>query len=172
MSRRSKGTRLWLRSARRGKDGKITRRAVWIILDAGKHISTGCAEGEADRAEQVLADHISHKYHPDRRERDLDDIDIADVLSIYLDDCAERHTNQQRFRARIARLNEFWGGLSLAAVTGLHAVATLSTAATQAAHAAILKTCVLLLIITPKRDCTAALCASYCRRKDLRGTAG
>jgi integrase len=118
MSRRSKGTRLWLRPARRGKDGKITRRAVWIILDAGKHISTGCAEGEADRAEQVLADHISHKYHPDRRERDLDDIDIADVLSIYLDDCAERHANQQRFRARIARLNEFWGGLSLAAVTG------------------------------------------------------
>src|SRR5450759_998867 len=118
MSRRSKGTRLWLRPARRGKDGKITRRAIWIILDAGKHISTGCAEGEADRAEQVLAAYISQKYHPDRRKRDLDEIDIADVLSIYLDDCADRHANQQRFRARIARLNEFWGGLSLAAVTG------------------------------------------------------
>lgn len=46
------------------------------------------------------------------------DIDIADVLSIYLDDCAVRHANQKRFRGRISRLNEFWGGMSLAAVTG------------------------------------------------------
>jgi integrase len=117
MPRRTKAPRLWLRPARRNR-GKITRRAIWIILDGGKHFATGCIESETQRAEQALAAYIAHKYHPDRRERDLHTIDIADVLSIYLDDCADRHTNQKQFRARIARLNEFWGGMTLADITG------------------------------------------------------
>jgi hypothetical protein len=40
------------------------------------------------------------------------------VLSIYLDDCGHRQANQERFRRRIARLNEYWGGKALATVTG------------------------------------------------------
>ena len=118
MSRRSKGARLWLRPARRSSTGKITRRALWIILDSGRHISTGCFESEADRAEQVLGAYISQKYLPDRRQRDLEKIDVADVLSVYVDDCGEKPASQQRFRGRITRLNEFWGGMSLAQVTG------------------------------------------------------
>lgn len=118
MPRRSKSARLWLRPARRNKGGKVTSRALWIILDGGRHVATGCAESEAQRAEQVLADYIARKYRPDRFERELHTIDVADVLSIYLDDCTARHTNQPRFRGRIARLNEFWGGKTLADVTG------------------------------------------------------
>ena len=118
MSRRSKGTRLWLRPARRDGAGKVTRQAIWIVLDGGKHIATGCTEGEAERAEQVLAAYIAEKYRPDRRERDLEAIDVADVLSVYVDDCGHRHANQERFRARIARLNEFWGGTPLSGVNG------------------------------------------------------
>lgn len=118
MPRRSKGARLWLRPARRNRAGKITRQALWLILDEGHHIATGCTEGEAQRAEQFLADYIASKYHPERRVRDLDAIDVADVLSIYLEDCSERHANQKKFRARIARLNEFWGGMMLSSVTG------------------------------------------------------
>ncbi len=118
MSRRSKGARLWLRPARRARAGKVVRQATWLILDQGRHIATGCAQGEAERAEQVLAEYIASKYRPDRGERDLDAIDVADVLSTYLEDCSERHANQRKFRARIARLNDFWGGMSLASVTG------------------------------------------------------
>jgi integrase len=118
MPRRSKGARLWLRPARRNKVGKVTRHAIWIILDGGKHLATGCSEGETERAEQLLATYIAQKYHLDRRERDLHKIDVADVLSIYLDDCADRHANQKKFCARIARLNDFWGGMTLADVTG------------------------------------------------------
>ena len=40
------------------------------------------------------------------------------MLSIYLDDCGHRQANQERFRRRIARLNEYWGGKALATVTG------------------------------------------------------
>lgn len=118
MSPPLKSARLWLRPARRNKAGKVTRRPAWIILDGGRHIATGCTQGEAERAEQLLANYISQKYHPDRFERELSAIDIADVLSIYLDDCIARHANQKRFRHRISRLNEFWGGMSLSAVTG------------------------------------------------------
>jgi hypothetical protein len=119
MPRRNKGARLWLRPARRNKGGKVTARPIWVILDNGKHVATGCAEGEAERAEQVLAAYITQKYRPDRRERDLETIDVADVLSIYVDDRAHKHANQRRFRARIARLNDFWGGMTLANVTGV-----------------------------------------------------
>ena len=118
MPRRSKGARLWLRPARRDKTGKVTKRPIWLILDAGRHIATGCAEGEAQRAEQILAAYIAQKYRPERRDRDLEAIDVADVLSIYVDDCGHRQANQERFRGRIARLNEYWGGKALATVTG------------------------------------------------------
>lgn len=118
MPRRNKSARLWLRSARRNKAGKVTRRAIWIILDGGKHVATGCSQGEAQRAEQILAAYIAEKYDPTRRERDIDAVDVADVLSVYLDDCSERHSNQNKFRARIARLNDFWGGMMLSDVTG------------------------------------------------------
>jgi integrase len=118
MPRRSKGARLWLRPPRRDKAGKVVAHAVWLILDRGKHIATGCVEGEVERAEQVLAAYIAQKYHPDRRERDLESIPLADVLSIYVDDCAHQQSNQKQFRARISRLNNFWGGMSLASVTG------------------------------------------------------
>jgi len=118
MPPRLKSARLWLRPARRNSSGKVTHRAIWVILDGGKHIATGCAQEEAGRAEQLLAEYISLKYQPDRLERHLNDIDVSDVLSIYLDDCANRHSNQKRFRGRITRLNDFWGGMSLAAVTG------------------------------------------------------
>jgi integrase len=118
MSPPRKRARLWLRPARRSKAGKVTRRAVWIILDSGRHIATGCSQAEIGRAEQVLAEYITRKYQPERLERELSDIDMSDVLSIYLDDCANRHANQKRFRGRISRLNDFWGGRNLADVTG------------------------------------------------------
>jgi integrase len=118
MPRRSKGARLWLRPARRNKTGKVIAGRIWVILDNGKHIATGCAESETKRAEEVLAAYIAQKYHPERRERDLEVIDVADVLSVYVDDCAHRHANQKRFHARVSRLNDFWGGMTLANVTG------------------------------------------------------
>ena len=35
-----------------------------------------------------------------------------------MDDCGHRQANLKRFRGRIARLNEYWGGKALATVTG------------------------------------------------------
>jgi hypothetical protein len=113
-----KGARLWLRPARRDKTGRIVAKAVYIILDAGKHHPTGCFAREADLAERKLAEYIANKYQAPRKERDLDDICVADVLSIYVDDCGTRQRNRKKFDERIGRLNDFWGSKRLSEVNG------------------------------------------------------
>src|SRR5215204_4350987 len=66
-------------------------------------------------AEQALADYIARKYQPERRRQDIEDIDCADVLSIYLTDIGEPG-DQYEIEPRIDRLNEFWGGKKLSKV--------------------------------------------------------
>ena len=46
MPRPSKGTRLWLRPARRNKAGKVTRRPTWIILDGGSQVATAALKAK------------------------------------------------------------------------------------------------------------------------------
>jgi len=116
MPRQSKGARLWLRPVRR-KGGRLIARAVWIIVDGKKHIATGCLKHEARQAEKRLADYIAAKYRPSRQARDIDQIDLADVLSIYLDDCGPRMADQPKLERAIGRLNAYWGGNALSAVT-------------------------------------------------------
>ena len=84
------------------------------------------------KAEQVLAQHIADKYQPPRKRRGIEQIDIADVLSIYVDaalavfrsrhGAAEGYEDTvpavRKFQGRIDRLNDFWGGEMLAEVTG------------------------------------------------------
>ena len=118
MPRRSKGPRLWLRPAERDRAGKIVRQPSWVIRDGGRHIATGCLASETAQAQVTLATYIAEKYQPRRKERDIEEIDIADILSIYLDDCGPRQANREKLEERIARLNEFWGGRTLAEITG------------------------------------------------------
>ena len=98
MPRRGKGARLWLRPARR-KAGRIIANAVWIIVDGNKHVATGCIKDQAGEAEQKLAAYIAAKYRPSRRALDIEQIDVADVLSIYFDDCGPRITDQPKLAA-------------------------------------------------------------------------
>jgi hypothetical protein len=109
MPRRSKGAHLWLRRARR-KDRRVLSNAVWIIIDGKQHIATGCFEHQAREAEKRLADYIADKYRPSRHVRELEAIDVADVLSVYLDDCGARVADPPKLERSIARLNNFWGG--------------------------------------------------------------
>lgn len=110
-----KPPRLWLRPARRDAAGHHA--GTWIILDGGRHIPTGCVEAEAGAAAQRLKDYIADKYAPERRARDIEAIAVADVLSIYLDDCGDRQANVRKLEARIGRLAEWWGDRKLADVT-------------------------------------------------------
>jgi integrase len=119
MPRPSKEARLFKRRARY-RDGKLVAQPVWIIKDGARHIATGCLAGASQtkppkEAEQALADYIAQKYQPERSRRDIDDIDCADVLSIYLSDVGEPG-DQFEIQARIDRLNDYWGGRTLSQV--------------------------------------------------------
>ena len=132
MPRRSKGARLQLKAARRDESGQVTHRATWIIRDNGRDVSTGCAADEIAAAEAKLRDYIATKYTPKRRVRHIDDIPIADVLSIYLDAQLDKLRNRfnadvdsedtvsaiRKFKKRIERLNGWWGAKMLGDVNG------------------------------------------------------
>ncbi|MBS0248420.1 MAG: site-specific integrase [Proteobacteria bacterium] len=118
MSRTSKGARLYLRPARRDKNGKIREKATWIIRDGEKYISTGCARPEIDEAEEKLRRYLAEKYEPNRVERDIEAISIADVLSIFIDDCRDSQKNKRTFDGRMDRLNRWWGSKTLAEING------------------------------------------------------
>jgi hypothetical protein len=108
MPLRSTGPHLWFRKPRK-KGRKIIAQGTWIIIDAGKHIATGCPFAQAREAQERLADYIADKYAPDRRLRDIENIDVADVLSLYDEDCRDRQTNKAKLDERLVRLTKWWG---------------------------------------------------------------
>ena len=99
MPRPRKGPRLYLRRAR----PSIGRKAVWLIRDGRRDFATGCVGSPADKgppeaAQRALADYIANKYSPTRKARDIERIDIADVLTIYLDDCGDEQGDRKSSR--------------------------------------------------------------------------
>jgi integrase len=117
MSRRSKGPRLWLRPGRRDRDGK-QHGAVFVILDKGRQVATGCTADEADKAEQALAAYITQKHQRGVSHRDPTQIPVADVLSVYLDDVVPKHARPDESRRRIARIGDFFGDKLLSDING------------------------------------------------------
>lgn len=118
MPRLRQPPRLWFRPERFDKAGKRVSNGVWIIINGAKHVSTGCAEGEIEAAQRKLAEYTVEQYRPPRRERDIEDITLAEVLAIFDSDCREKQANKRTFDGRIARLNDWWGNKKLADVNG------------------------------------------------------
>jgi hypothetical protein len=85
------------------------------------------AADEIAAAEGRLRDYIATKYTPKRRVRHIDDIPVADVLSIYLDAQLDKLRSRfnvdsesdeaipaiRKFKKRIERLNDWWGAKML-----------------------------------------------------------
>jgi hypothetical protein len=114
MPRRSKGARLWLEPQRRDKRGRVIRRAVFVIRDGSIKRSTGFGKTEIEKAQRALADYQIAKYSAPRvHDRDPGSVKIADVISIYADDVAPRHTRPKETAGRLERLLEFFGNESL-----------------------------------------------------------
>lgn len=118
MPRARKPARLWLRPATRDASGKITDTARFVILDSGKQYRTGCGSGDRAEAERRLIEHIESKHAPERRQRDLDSIGVADVIKIYLDDVACNQARPAKAAERAERLLAFFGRMTLSEVTG------------------------------------------------------
>jgi integrase len=119
MPRPAKGARLWLRPEERNSDGTLRKRAVWVIRDGSRKISTGCPPQDRPGAERALGEHLANKYQPNRgRGRHPSEILIADVLAIYLSDVAPRHAREQETKQRVLTLDSWWADRTLADVNG------------------------------------------------------
>lgn len=118
MPRRAKGPRLWIRPARRDKDGRVTHQPAYFILDQGRQIATGCAPKDVQAAEQALANHITEKYRPPTGLRDPSQIPVADVLATYLTDIVPAHSRPDETMRRIGRVSAFFGEKVLSDVNG------------------------------------------------------
>ncbi len=118
MPRPAKGPRLYLVPARRDAAGRVTRAARWVIRDGAKMHPTGCGEGDVAGAHEALADYLRAAHRPARSQRGLDEISLADVISIYATDHVAHHPDRKRIAKRLYRVLAWWGGKTLAQVTG------------------------------------------------------
>jgi integrase len=116
MPRQSRGPYLWLRPARPRDNGVDA--AIWIIRDGRRQRSTGFGQGDGPKAQAALAAYIAGKYAPARRERDITEIPVADVISVYLADVAPHQARPEKAAERCGRLLDFFGERRLSEVTG------------------------------------------------------
>jgi integrase len=126
MPRPAKGARLWLEPEERDRDGKLVRRATWVIRDGSRKVRSGCAREDRGGAERALAEYIATKYKVRRdRDRHPSEILVLDVLNIYLTDKAKEYARQEtkqrilnETKQRILTLADFWQPYTLADVNG------------------------------------------------------
>lgn len=119
MSRPAKGARLVWRKESRKADGTLRSSAGWYIEDGGKRSSTGLGRDDRDEAEKQLAAYIAAKYSPARqRDRDPDQVKIADVVTVYLDEVAPNHAKPKETASRMLAVLKFFEGKTLAQING------------------------------------------------------
>jgi hypothetical protein len=152
MPRPKSRARLWLRPARR-KNGKLIANAIWIIIDGDRHFATGCLKDQVDQAERKLADYIAEKYRPPKEVRGIAEIDIADVLSIYWEDCGPRMADPPKLARCIGRLNNYWAARRYLKSPSMSAMPTLIHGVRRVELALILKLSAQRSIIMPSKTC-------------------
>lgn len=118
MPRPAKGIRLWLRSERRNTDGKIVRKAEWIIRDGPKQIVTGCGRDNRAGAEKALSEHLAKRYQPDAGQRDPDRLQVNDVLAVYGREKAPTTAAPERIGYALGPLSQFWAGKTIGEIRG------------------------------------------------------
>jgi integrase len=119
MPRPAKSVRLWLEAEEHDANGKLIRRASWVIRDGSRKVRTGCAREDRAGAEKALAEHIAAKYEvPRERNRHPSQILVLDALNVYLADKAGTHARPEETKQRIMTLADFWQSYTLADLNG------------------------------------------------------
>ncbi|MCB2056388.1 MAG: hypothetical protein KDE30_00525 [Novosphingobium sp.] len=111
MPQRSKGARLYLRK-------RAGREPVYVILDGAKEVGTGCGPGDVAAANEALRDYLARTFRPDTGQRDLAQITVAEVLTLYAQEVAAHRKSAGMIGYNMKALLPFWGGKSLADVKG------------------------------------------------------
>jgi integrase len=93
-------------------------RRTWIIRDGQRYQRTGCLEAETERANDALRRYLSDSYRPNTSARRAAQAELGDMMMLYLDAREGAVARPAELRARLARLNEFWGGKVAADIKG------------------------------------------------------
>lgn len=119
MSRPTKGARLAWRDESRKPDGRLRNSAGWYIRDGTTFISTGCGDGDRQRAEQALGKYIAEKYQPKKqRGTNPDEVLIGDALNIYLSEKVSALAHPGDTIGRIRRLIPFFSERYMSEING------------------------------------------------------
>lgn len=102
MPRPAKPPRLYLRE-RHGRE------SVYVILDRGREIGTGCGPDRQREAEEAFAKYLGEKHTPDWGNGDPARIPLADVLTLYMTEAAPSHVHPEDVAFRTAPLLDFFG---------------------------------------------------------------
>ncbi len=119
MPRKSKGPRLWLQPERRGRNGELLERAVWVIRDRSIKRSTGFGETESAEAEKRLAGYIAEKHDPAAAVNNSPErVPVADAIALYSEDIAPSHSRPAETATRLDRLLDYFGSMMIGAIKG------------------------------------------------------
>lgn len=86
------------------------RPSVWVILNSGKEIATGCAHEDRRGAEAFLAGYLATKHSPRGGPSDPADYSIADALIRYGGAAQGRVKAAERIGYALPHLARFWTG--------------------------------------------------------------
>ncbi|MBL0946847.1 MAG: site-specific integrase [Brevundimonas sp.] len=86
------------------------RPPVYVILDHGLEVSTGCGPDRQREAEEALARYLAAKHEPDFSDHDPRKVAVADCLIYYLDNLAEDHRGPEA--THVMWLAEFFGEMT------------------------------------------------------------
>lgn len=114
-----KPPRLWYRPAYYDPEtSKLRKQGTWVIVDGRTTRVLGIGLEDRTGAERALAAYLGDKHEPSRRKfQQLDEILIADVLSIYMRDVVPDHSRPDKTGERIEQLLQFWGEKTLADIS-------------------------------------------------------
>lgn len=101
------------------------RSSIWVILDRGREVSTGCSEEDTRGAEDHFKEYLAGKHVTTVGTRDFTRLSVADVLTFYAaakrpaDGTPEKVTRRyNEMVAFIETLNEWWGAKFVADIRG------------------------------------------------------
>ncbi len=111
MPRKRQPPRLYLRE-RAGREG------VWVILDAGREISTGCGAGDREAADEALGHYLIDKRRAPGAPKPASELTVADILATYAQEHGESVKAPATLGYNIQALLPFWGKLTVDKIRG------------------------------------------------------
>ncbi|WP_303699583.1 tyrosine-type recombinase/integrase [Brevundimonas naejangsanensis] len=105
MPRPTKPPRLYLRE-------RPGREPVYVILDRGREISTGCGAERQGEAEEAFSRYLADKHTPQWGDGDPARVPVADVLTLYIEEVAPNHSRPEDVAFHSGPLLDYFGLMS------------------------------------------------------------